>query len=328
MSGWPPPAQPFLTPGYLPQPGPAEAWMARPYPQLLRGPTYRWWRPLLSLAVMAGAFVVVIVASGILLGAYEAMSGVPVTSAASEEQLNDWAITPVGLATTNLLLAAAIPASQLAVWAAFGWRPRWVSCVVGGLRWGWLLRCALVSVVVVVGVTVALVVLSGEYAYAPEPNALAIVAVVLLTTPLQAAGEEYFFRGWLPLVIGSAVRRPLVGGVIGVLVSSTLFAFAHGEQDLWLFVDRFGFGLIAGWLVWRTGGLEAGIALHAVNNLLAFGLSILTGSMSDMLTATEGTPVSAAIDIALLGLTAVVVDRWARRRKVVTRFHPPVRSWG
>ena len=42
-----------------------------------------------------------------------------------------------------------------------------------------------------------------------------------------------------------------------LLVTSTLFAMAHGLQNFPLFFDRFMFGFIAGWLVIRTGGLEA-----------------------------------------------------------------------
>ena len=55
-------------------------------------------------------------------------------------------------------------------------------------------------------------------------------------------------------------------------LTALLFALAHGLQNFPLFFDRFMFGLIAAWLVIRTGGLEAGIALHVLNNFLAFGL--------------------------------------------------------
>ncbi|MEU0341829.1 lysostaphin resistance A-like protein [Streptomyces bobili] len=43
------------------------------------------------------------------------------------------------------------------------------------------------------------------------------------------------------------------------------------------------FGAVAGWLTVRTGGLEAAIGLHAVNNLLAFAAvaSVVDGLRSD-----------------------------------------------
>jgi membrane protease YdiL (CAAX protease family) len=45
---------------------------------------------------------------------------------------------------------------------------------------------------------------------------------------------------------------------------------AARTQNLPLFVDRLAFGLLAAILVWRTGGLEAGIAAHVVNNVCAY----------------------------------------------------------
>ena len=87
--------------------------------------------------------------------------------------------------------------------------------------------------------------------------------VILLTSPLQAAAEEIFFRGYLMQALGSLVAKPW----FGVVASALVFALLHGTQNLPLFVDRLAFGLLAGLLVWRTGGLEAGIAAHVVNNV-------------------------------------------------------------
>ena len=52
------------------------------------------------------------------------------------------------------------------------------------------------------------------------------------------------------------------------------------------FLDRFAFGLAASTVVWLTGGLEASIVLHAVNNVLVF---ILAGALGDGI-ATEEVP--------------------------------------
>ena len=63
-----------------------------------------------------------------------------------------------------------------------------------------------------------------------------------------------------------------------------LFALAHGAQDAWLFGDRFAFALVASWLAWRTGGLEAPIALHVANNLVSLVFTASTGSLEESLT--------------------------------------------
>ena len=80
-------------------------------------------------------------------------------------------------------------------------------------------------------------------------------------------GEEYGFRGYLMQASGSFFRSRIAA----LLITSGLFALAHGVQNFPLFFDRFAFGLIAGLIVILVGGLEAGIALHILNNLLAFG---------------------------------------------------------
>ena len=98
---------------------------------------------------------------------------------------------------------------------------------------------------------------------------VAIAVVILFTTPLQAVGEEYVFRGYLMQALGS-----LFGTWVAVIAPALLFALAHGLQNFPLFFDRFAFGLVAGYLVVRTGGLEAGIALHVLNNYVAFGFAL------------------------------------------------------
>ena len=80
--------------------------------------------------------------------------------------------------------------------------------------------------------------------------------------------------------LGSAVARPW----FGVVTSALVFALLHGTQNLALFVNRLAFGLLAGLLVWLVGGLEAGIAAHVLNNLVAFGWAGLTTSIAALRT--------------------------------------------
>ena len=63
---------------------------------------------------------------------------------------------------------------------------------------------------------------------------------------------------------------------------SLLFALAHGAQDAPIFFDRLRLRRSSpACLVIVTGGLEAGIAMHVLNNWLAFGLALAFGDMSD-----------------------------------------------
>jgi len=297
------------------RPGPPAAWRPRPYQQLLRGPTYRWWRPLVSVLVAFGSGVVLAVAAWLVLIAI-----LPATTI--DAGSDDWSVTPFGFAWTNLLLAAFVPVAMLATWGGYGWSPRWVSSVAPGLRWWWLARCALVAAPVL-GVSIVGSEVLSHWAWTPEPSWPWLVLVVLLTTPLQSAGEEYLFRGWIPQLIGSTIPRAGVAALVGGAVSSGLFALAHGQQDGWLFADRFLFGVLASVLVWRTGGLEAGIALHASNNVIGLLLTVGSGSLNDTLNASESTPQFFLIDAVTL-LVAVGGILWvARRRRLQRLFVPP-----
>ena len=299
---------------------PAQAWGPRPYPQALRGPWHRWWRPLLGVAVVLGAGLVGLIALTLVLAvsALLQMGG----ASGSPSILDDaWLVSPWGLLSTNLVLAAGIPVAGLAVWAGQRWRPGFVSSVAGRVRWPLLLgsttRAALVLVpalLIGVGVDAAASGALGDLAsFAPEPQWPALALVVLLTTPLQAAGEEYFFRGWLSQAIGSWCASPRVAVVLPALVSATLFALAHGAQDPWLFADRFAFGLVASVVVWRTGGLEGAIAVHAVNNVVAFAVAIAYGDLEASLGVTSASPWVVLLDVAAFATAGWVVARHADR---------------
>lgn len=303
-------------------PPPAQAWQPRRYPLALRGPRHRWWRPLLGLAIVLGCLGLLVVATVVVGFVMALVAGVDLQDErAYREVLDDWSVGPWGLLVTNLMLAAGIGVAMLAVWAAHRWPPGYVSAVVGRVRWRWLLICLIPAVGVMAPWTVVQLVWD-DVSWSPEPRWPLLLLVVVLTTPLQAAGEEYLFRGWLTQAVGSWFARPVVGALVAGLVSTTLFAFAHGQQDVWLFADRFAFGAVAAWLVWRTGGLEAGIAVHAVNNLVVFFTSIALGELSESLLVTQADPVLVGIDVATLLLIGAVIDRVAARRRVVREVAP------
>jgi membrane protease YdiL (CAAX protease family) len=146
--------------------------------------------------------------------------------------------------------------------------------------------------------------------------------VILLLTPLQAVGEEYAFRGYLTQAVGGLLGRRWVA----VTVPAVLFALAHGSQSLPVFIDRLAFGLVAGVLVIATGGLEAGIAMHVLNNFLAFGLALLFGDMTSALNATGGSwwmlPTTLTQSLVYLALVALAVRRLGIATR--TRSEPTV----
>jgi membrane protease YdiL (CAAX protease family) len=285
----------------------------------------RWWRPVLAVVVLVGTAAVVLalvslgVAGWTLLTGGSLHGGTPAPGAGAT-------VTPGDLLGDNLVLAALIPLAAFSMWAGFGRRPGGLSSVAGHLRRRWLLLCGVVALAVMVAATLlGGLVGSQPFTWHPEPRWPQLFAVVVVTTPLQAAGEEYLFRGWVLQVVGSTIGRPVIGTLLGGAVSSALFALAHGQQDPWLFADRFGFGALACLLVLRTGGLEAGIALHTVNNLVAFGVTVSAGQLSDALTPTGSDPVSLVVDLLVLSSGTAALLLAARRVRPARTAPPAVR---
>jgi hypothetical protein len=191
------------------------------------------------------------------------------------------------------------------------------------MRWRWLVVCLGLSVVALFATLVVSSFLPaqgegadmGDSVNAWTPEIRNFLLVVVFLTPLQAAGEEYAFRGYLTQAFGGLFRHRAAA----VLLPALLFALAHGAQDLPVFFDRFAFGLVAGILVIATGGLEAGIAMHVLNNFLAFGLALAFSDMSSALNPTGGSwwnlPVTLTQSLVYLGLAIWV----ARRMGIATR---------
>ncbi|MFD6448881.1 CPBP family intramembrane glutamic endopeptidase, partial [Promicromonospora sp. NPDC060204] len=332
-SAWDPAPPPQVLP-----PGP------RVYPQALRGPRHRWWRPLVGLAAIAVGVVVI-------FGAMLLYALVWIVAQALGTQLPDpanvtdaWFVSPAGLLVTNLGLALGIPLALLATWAQAR-RSGLVSSVLGRVRWRLLLGGLGMSLLLLVPLTIGTSVLlaqlgapdagagaaggpgaddAGLWPLTPASGWLMLALVVLLTTPLQAAGEEYFFRGWLTQWMGSMLRRRWVAVLVPAVVSALLFALAHGTQSPWLFADRLVFGLVASLLVWRTGGLEVAVALHAANNLVAFGLAVAYDGLQDSLLITEVAPSEGAVSIGVTLVTTAVLLWWARRRRPTLVVTDPV----
>lgn len=290
---------------------------ARPYPQLLHGERHRWWRSLVSLSVVVGGLLLLVAVSTVAL----LVAGL--VGAVDPADLEGELDQPWVLLSTNLLLGAFIPLSLLAVWAGHRWRPRWVSSVVGGLRWGWMLTCSAVALVVAAAGTAFFWVVGGVPSGRGSDVAL-LLAIVVVTTPLQAAGEEYFFRGWMTQTLGALFARAVLGALVAAAVSATLFALAHGGQNAFLFLDRFAFGVLASYLTWRTGGLEAAIASHTVNNVVVFVPVILTGGLAAALGVSEAGVGVVAVDVVSMVLLGVALT-WLARQVGVQRVYvePP-----
>jgi membrane protease YdiL (CAAX protease family) len=272
---WPPaawsvPAPPVVR--WAPPPGTPPHDVPQPFLLAMRSRDWGWWRPLLGLLLLGVVYAVAAIVVVLLAVA---------TGAGTDLARMDVA-DPVTLLVTNLSLIVAIPVVWLAWVAVHGMSRGWSSSVVARLRWR-LVRPYTLMALCTIGVGVGLTLLigllfGGDAATGPVASFGWLLVVVVLTTPLQSAAEEYFFRGYLSQCIAGWVRSPRAGAVLAGVLTAALFSAAHLPTDVPTFLDRFAFGLAASAVVWLTGGLEASIVLHAVNNVLVF---VLAGGFGD-----------------------------------------------
>lgn len=266
------------------------------YHRLHRAGPRAVWRPVLGVVlVVLGAFLLAPLVWQLLFAAGFVAAGEPLVE--SLEGLVDTRDpSPLTLAYLNVVLASAI-AMVWAVSVVLHRLPlRWVTSVGPRMRWRYFAACLGLSFLALVATLVvsSLVPQAAGEAVPVEVNAFTsttrdFLLVVLLLTPFQAAGEEYLFRGYLTQAVGGLVGGVAAAKVLAVLVPALLFGLAHGAQDLPVFVDRFAFGVVAGVLVVVTGGLEAAVAMHVLNNFLAFGLALAFADLGDALNPTGGT---------------------------------------
>ena len=281
------------------------------YPLTLRGSNYAVWRSLLGVGLALLLYLVATSAvSSIVMGIgyfIERPSLTPTQYTAAGYRFE----RPIGMLAQNLAIATLLLVSWFMVMVVHQVRPRWLSSVQPRIRWRYLLICLGVAAVVLNGVGLLSGLAGSGTGVQPQPQLVGFLVVIILTSPLQAAAEEYLFRGYLLQALGSLVTTPW----FGVLVSAALFAAFHGGQNLPLFLNRLAFGLLAAVLVLKTGGLEAGIAAHIVNNLSAYTIAAFTTSIASLRAVNEISWAASGLNIAgfaLFTLAAILLGRRLR----------------
>lgn len=298
----------------------------RTYPLMLRTWTYEWWKPAVGmLLLVVGMFVVApLVLLPVLMVAVAIDHTGSFSSAVSDAAALQH-VTWQAMLYLNLTLASLILVAWAITHFVHRMRLRWLLSVQPGVRWGFFWACfGLAPLAMVAQLVVGAFLPTDPNDVGGSPNhitgtIIVLGIVILLTTPLQAIGEEFAFRGYAMQAFGALTRRPW----LAIVITATLFALAHGLQNAPLFLDRFTFGLMAGYVVYRTGGLEAGIAMHVWNNLVAFGFALVFSNIDDTLTVTEVSWWNIPLTITQNGVYLVLVLLVARRTGLGNRSTPP-----
>ncbi|WP_214327094.1 CPBP family intramembrane glutamic endopeptidase [Nonomuraea sediminis] len=288
------------------------------YDHLARNAARQPWQPVVGTIAVGIAFFVVglvVLVAGVTLAAF---TGLPRPIGDNGQFTGDPVYSMVLLL---LSIAAVLPLVFGAAALIQRRRPGTLSSVAGRLRWSWLAQCMVVAVVALalgqgaqyLALSAAGLNTSDMLGWAGWAGFLPALIVIVLLVPFQAATEEYLFRGWFIQAFGTYVRNP----VWSILLGSLLFASLHGYTWAGL-LDVFSFGVVMGWLAVRTGGLEAPIAMHVSNNMLAFGLSAAAGDLNKALQQGEVPWQSLAGTVVQLGAFTFGVLYLSKKRSIST----------
>lgn len=299
----PPPARPDRTTAGAPPAGST-------YAHSLRTPLARWWKPLVG--TVGGGIVFFLVS--LLLGA----GAIALDTLVLGRPFEPKALSPAMYVATLLSLVVLIPIAIFCQCVLHGQATGHLGSVEGRLRRGWLTGAFFVLVPVLAVYFVGFFFLMPDQG-SRAPDWPVYLAIAVLLMPVQAAAEELFFRGYVQRAVGSWFSAEKVGFVVGTLVSALLFTAAHAATDPWLLAYYFAFGVTLSALARATGGIEASIAVHAANNVVAGALAALTADPNRMFD--RGVGVGGPfmlVQIAMIALIAVGLTWWARRRRLAT----------
>lgn len=284
----------------------------------LADPKNRWWSPLVEAAIGVPLYLVLSLLISIPL---VIMS---ISNRRDMLGLNDIDSTMQRIQSTALEspLMFAFMFGSVALMFPVMWLARliigpkpWglVHSVVGRMRWGWLLTCCGIAALLFVVFPVALDLATGgnlTFESKTQGNTLAILLLlVVLIVPFQAYAEELVFRGYLLQTVGRWLKHP----AWAIVLPAPLFMLGHA-YDLWAQLSILVMALAAGFVTWRTGGLEAAIALHVVNNLVAMTFGIY--GLADPFVLEGSTWVNLVSAVITQGVFVLVVLWAAKKRKL------------
>lgn len=300
-----------------------------PYHRLYRAqPTYRWWRPLVAIVMTAVFFIAVNIAISVPMiivlfatGAIDpndpsSLSQDALLALLAPDMARPWTLL-FGLGSIALVLPLVPLALRIAGIHPTGVRVSILHSVLFRLRWRWLFITLGLSAVVW---TVTLVAQLGIGAAAGEgigqfttdpPTYVTSLLIVILLVPFQAATEEYLYRGVLLQGIGAWLRWvPFT-----VVITAVLFALSHA-YDVWGLLQVVLMGAGLAFVAIRTGGLEASIAFHTVNNVGSFALAGTGAFGPTGMTTETGGPIAVIGQLVTVLLWVGVIEVFARRQKI------------
>ena len=249
-----------------------------PYHRLSHvNPRARWFTPVLEGLLIAGIYFVLLLIVSFALLAFAVMLRVPYDYLTDLQRIYANVFkTPLVFIALLITIIPVIPAIFIARLIT-NFKPLGlIHSIAGRMRWSYL-GVFLVFGFLIFGLYyVGFATLDGSLTTQNSVHPLnsgmfwLYIVLILLIVPFQCYAEELLFRGYLMQTVGRWLKNP----VWAIIVPAPIFMVLHG-YGLWGLLSVLTMALIAGFLCWYTGGLEAGIGLHIANNVSIFIFGLL-----------------------------------------------------
>ena len=249
-----------------------------PYHRLSHvNPRARWFTPVLEGLLIAGIYFVLLLIVSFALLAFAVMLRVPYDYLTDLQRIYANVFkTPLVFIALLITIIPVIPAIFIARLIT-NFKPLGlIHSIAGRMRWSYLSVFLGFGFLIFGLYNVGNLVLDGSLTTQNSVHPLnsgmfwLYIVLILLIVPFQCYAEELLFRGYLMQTVGRWLKNP----VWAIIIPAPIFMVLHG-YGLWGLLSVLTMALIAGFLCWYTGGLEAGIGLHIANNVSIFIFGLL-----------------------------------------------------
>ena len=249
-----------------------------PYHRLSHvNPRARWFTPVLEGLLIAGIYFVLLLIVSFALLAFAVMLRVPYDYLTDLQRIYANVFkTPLVFIALLITIIPVIPAIFIARLIT-NFKPLGlIHSIAGRMRWSYLSVFLGFGFLIFGLYYVGFATLDGSLTTQNSVHPLnsgmfwLYIVLILLIVPFQCYAEELLFRGYLMQTVGRWLKNP----VWAIIIPAPIFMVLHG-YGLWGLLSVLTMALIAGFLCWYTGGLEAGIGLHIANNVSIFIFGLL-----------------------------------------------------
>ncbi len=240
-------------------------------------PRARWFTPVLEGLLIAGIYFVLLLIVSFALLAFAVMLRVPYDYLTDLQRIYANVFkTPLVFIALLITIIPVIPAIFIARLIT-NFKPLGlIHSIAGRMRWSYLSVFLGFGFLIFGLYYVGFATLDGSLTTQNSVHPLnsgmfwLYIVLILLIVPFQCYAEELLFRGYLMQTVGRWLKNP----VWAIIIPAPIFMVLHG-YGLWGLLSVLTMALIAGFLCWYTGGLEAGIGLHIANNVSIFIFGLL-----------------------------------------------------